>query len=200
MHLVEQVLEQACRRVFEQESVPACEKIVSLFEPHTRIIRRGKLDRPTEFGRKVWLDELDGGIISRYRVLEGNPSDATQVAPTLAHHHRLFGQPPKLLAGDRGVFSPENDLAARQLGVERVVLPQPGALSAERRGYEHRRWFRRGQRFRAGVEGRISVCKRRGYLGRCRDHGDDGFQRWIGWGVITANLTTIARVRVAHTH
>jgi len=198
--LVEQVLEQACRRVFEQESVPASEKIVSLFEPHTRIIRRGKLDRPTEFGRKVWLDELDGGIISRYRVLEGNPPDATQVAPSLAQHQRLFGHPPKLLVGDRGVFSPENDLAARQLEVKQVALPQPGALSAERRRYEHQRWFRRAQRFRAGVEGRISVLKRRGYLGRCRDHGDDGFQRWVGWGVITANLATIARVRTTHAH
>ncbi len=198
--LVEQVLEQACRRVFEQESVAASEKLVSLFEAHTRIIRRGKLDRPTEFGRKVWLDELDGGIISRYRVLEGNPADATQVAPTLAQHQRLFGHPPEMLAGDRGVFSPENDLAARQLGVKRVALPQPGAPSAERRAYEQQRWFRRAQRFRAGVEGRISVLKRRGYLGRCRDHGDDGFQRWIGWGVITANLATIARVRGSLAH
>jgi len=99
--LVEQVLSQACRRVFGGESVPADEKLVSLFEPHTRIIRRGKPDQPTEFGRKVWLDEADGGIISRYRVLPGNPADAGQVAPALAHHQRLFGHPPAVFAGDR---------------------------------------------------------------------------------------------------
>ena len=197
--LVEQALAQACRRVFAGESVPAAEKIVSLFEPHTRIIRRGKVDQPTEFGRKVWLDEVDGGIISRYRVLDGNPADASQAAPALAHHQRLFGRPPDVFAGDRGVATAENELTARQMGVNRVALPQPGAVTPERRAYERQRWFRQAVRFRAGAEGRISVLKRRGHLGRCRDHGDDGFQRWIGWGVIAANLTTIARTRATPT-
>ena len=66
--LVEQVLDQACRRIFGGQSVPASQKLLSLFEPHTQIIRRGKLNQPTEFGRKIWLDEVDGGIISRYQV------------------------------------------------------------------------------------------------------------------------------------
>jgi transposase, IS5 family len=188
--LVEQALEQTCRRIFTGESVPAGEKIISLFEPHTRIIRRGKLDQPTEFGRKVWLDEVDGGIISRYRVLEGNPADTSHVAPALAHHQRVFGRPPDVFAGDRGVATAENELTAWQMNVAHVALPQ-------RRAYERQRWFRRAQRFRAGMEGRISVLKRRGNLGRCRDHGEAGFQRWVGWGVITANLTTIARAQGA---
>jgi transposase, IS5 family len=193
--LVEQVLEQACRRVFSGESVPASQKLVSLFEPHTQIIRRGKLNQPTEFGRKVWLDDVDGGIISRYQVLDGNPADASQVAPTLAHHQRLFGHPPHVFAGDRGVHTAENELTARQVAIHQVALPHAGAVSAERRTYERQDWFRRAQRFRAGAEGRISVLKRRGNLGRCRDHGAAGFDRWIGWGVITANLTTIARTQ-----
>jgi transposase, IS5 family len=196
--LVERVLEQTCRRIFAGESVPAGEKLVSIFEPHVQVIRRGKLDQPTEFGRKVWLDEVEGGIISRYRVLEGNPSDTGQAAPALAHHRRLFGRPPGVFTADRGVATAENELAARQMGVKRVALPRSGATSAQRRAYERRRWFRRAQRFRAGAEGRISVLKRRGNLARCRDHGDDGFQRWVGWGVIVANLTTIARAQVAH--
>lgn len=198
--LVEQALEQTCRRIFAGESVPAGEKIISLFEPHAQIIRRGKLDQPTEFGRKVWLDEVDGGIISRYRVLEGNPVDSSQVAPTLGHHRRLFGRLPDVFAGDRGVHTAENELTARELGIKHVALPQPGATEAERHAYERQRWFRRAQRFRAGMEGRISVLRRRGYLGRCRDHGDAGFQRWVGWGVITANLTTIARAQGAYAH
>lgn len=197
--LVEQVLEQACRRIFGGESVPASQKLVSLFEPHTQIIRRGKLNQPTEFGRKVWLDEVDGGIISRYQVLDGNPADASQVAPTLAHHQRLFGHPPEVFAGDRGVQTAENELTARQVAIKQVALPHAGAVSAERRAYERQGWFRRAQRFRAGAEGRISVLKRRGNLGRCRDHGAAGFDRWIGWGVITANLTTIARSRAQRT-
>jgi IS5 family transposase len=196
--LVEQVLEQACRRVFAGESVPAGEKLVSIFEPHVQIIRRGQLDQPTEFGRKVWLDEVDGGIISRYRALAGNPADSSQAAPALAHHQRVFGRAPEVFAGDRGVATAENELTARQLGVKRVALPRAGAASAERRAYERQGWFRRAQRFRAGMEGRISVMRRRGYLGRCRDHGEDGFERWVGWGVIAANLATIARRRGAH--
>jgi len=191
--LVEQVVRQTYRRVVLGEAVPAMEKIVSLFEPHTRIIRRGKAEKPTEFGRKVWLDEVDGGIISSYRVLEGNPPDAERLAATLAEHQRLFGRAPDTLAGDRGVHSAENEVAAQQMGIKRVALPKPGAKSPERRCYERQGWFRRAQRFRAGVEGRISVLKRRGYLGRCRDHGEDGFGRRVGWGVITANLATIAR-------
>lgn len=191
--LVEQVVRQTYRRVVLGQAVLAAEKAVSLFEPHTCIIRRGKADKPTEFGRKVWLDEVDGGIISSYRVLEGNPPDAEQLATTLAEHRRLFGRAPDTLAGDRGVHSAENEVAARQMGVKRVALPKPGAKSPERRCYERQGWFRRALRFRAGVEGRISVLKRRGYLGPCRDHGEDGFGCWVGWGVITANLATIAR-------
>jgi IS5 family transposase len=190
--LVKQVLAQTQRRVLAGEAVPAGEKLVSLFEPHTRIIRRGKADRPTEFGRKVWLDEVDGGIISRYQVLAGNPADERQVAPSLAQHQRLFGHPPHLFTGDRGTHSAKNELAARDAGVQRVALPQPGAKTPQRQQHERQGWFRRALRFRAGVEGRISVLKRRGYLGRCRDHGEVGFERWIGWGVLTANLKMIA--------
>lgn len=195
--LIEQVIDQTGRRVFEGQSVPAAQKLVSLFEPHTRIIRRGKARQPTEFGRMVWLDEVDGGIVSRYQILAGNPSDASHVGASLAHHQRVFGRPPAIFTGDRGVHTAENELSARLLGVERVALPQPGAKSGERRAYERQRWFRRALRFRAGVEGRISVLKRRGFLGRCRDKGENGFGRWIGWGVITANLTTIARTSAA---
>ena len=190
---VEQVVDQAVRRVFGGENVPAGEKLVSLFEPHPAIIVRGKAERAVEFGRKVWLDEVEGGIISRYQVLVGNPADDQHVAPTLAHHQRLFGHPPDLFAGDRGVHSADNELSARLLGVTEVCLPQPGARSPDRMAYERQEWFQHGRRFRAGIEGRISVLRRRGYLARCRDKGADGFGRWVGWGVIVANLTTIAR-------
>jgi IS5 family transposase len=128
-------------------------------------------------------------------VLDGNPADSSQAAPALAHHQRLFGRPPDIFAADRGVATAANEVAAQQMGVKHVALPQAGATSVARRVYERQRWFRRAQRFRAGAEGRISVLKRRGNLGRCRDHGADGFERWIGWGVITANLTTIARTQ-----
>jgi IS5 family transposase len=103
--LLARVISQTRRRVLEVESVPAAEKLVSIFEPHTEIIRRGKSGKPTEFGRKVWLSEVEGGIVSSYRILEGNPSDAEQIEAELDQYVRLFGAAPKLLAADRGCYS-----------------------------------------------------------------------------------------------
>ena len=191
--LVERVVDQTKRRVLKGQSVKAAEKLVSLFEEHTSIIRRGKAGKETEYGHKVWLEETEGAIISGYRVLEGNPADQDQLLPTLEHHEQRFGRPPRLVAADRGVFSPENEGECRKRGIERVCLPKPGKKSQQRREHERQGWFRRGMRFRAGIEGRISVSKRRGFLGRCRDRGEEGFHRWVGWGVICSNLSTIAR-------
>jgi IS5 family transposase len=191
--LVEQVVSQTRRRVLQGETVPAHEKVVSLFEPHTAIIRKGKLRRPTEFGRVVWLDEIDGGIISRYAVLDGNPDEAEQVPPSVDHHLQVFSKPPRLLAGDRKLATEANEQYARKQGIRRVVLPASGAKSAERIAYERQRWFRRGCNWRAGIEGRISGLKRGHGLSRCRYHGDDGMERWVGWGVITHDLQVIAQ-------
>jgi transposase, IS5 family len=80
-----------------------------------------------------------------------------------------------------------------QRGVKRVILPQPGRKSEARKRHEKQRWFQRGRRWHAGVEGRISVLKRRNELDRCRDHGAQGFDRWVGWGVIANNLTVMGR-------
>lgn len=195
--LLGRVVSQTRRRVFQQEDVPATEKVVSLFEPHTAIIRRGKANKQTEYGRKVWLDEVEGGIVSAYRVLAGNPADCEQLEPALESHKRLFGKPPQVVAADRGVYSAANERAVQEAGVKQAVLPKPGRVSPQRRVHERQGWFRRGMRWRAGCEGRISVMKRRGYLGRCRDKGESGFGRWIGWGVLTANLSTIARTVAA---
>jgi IS5 family transposase len=192
----QQVIRQTTRRVLQGEQVPASEKLVSIFEPHTAIIRKGKLGKPTEFGRVVWLDEVEGGIISRYAVLEGNPDDATQLKPSLEHHIRRFGRAPDLLVGDRKVATRENEQLARQNGVRRVVLPQGGRTTAARQAHERQEWFQRGRDWRAGIEGRISGLKRRHKLERCRYHGEDGMERWVGWGIITHNLRTIAQATV----
>jgi transposase, IS5 family len=191
--LVQQVKTQTTRRILQGEAVPAPEKVVSLFEPHTAIIRKGKPGRPTEFGRVLWLDEVDGGIISRDAVLEGNPAEDAQLPPSLDHHRRVFHCPPRLLAADRGVHSTANERYATTHGVTQVVLPKPGAKSAKRMAHEQQRWFRRGHNWRAGIEGRISGLKRRHKLDRCRYHGPDGMERWVGWGVITHNLRVIAQ-------
>lgn len=191
--LVERVIQQTTRRVLNGERVPADEKVVSLFEPHSVIIRKGKVNRPTQFGRGLWLDEVEGGIISRYAILEGNPPDVEQLKPSLDHHLALFEHPPDLLAGDRSLHSAANEAYAQTQGVKQVVLPKPGAKSAERIAHEKQGWFRRGWRWRSGIEGRISVLKRRHRLARCRYHGEAGMERWVGWGVIAQDLWAIAQ-------
>jgi IS5 family transposase len=194
---VEQVMRQTERRVLQGEQVPASEKTVSIFEPHTRIIRKGKPGRAVEFGRLGWLDEVEGGIISRYAVLDGNPPDNEQLRPSVEHHRRVFKKPPHLLAGDRGVHSPENEDYAKAIGIAQVVLPKPGAKSAKRIAYERQGWFRRGHDWRAGIEGRISGLKRRHKLDRCRNQGAAGMERWVGWGVIAHDLRQIAQATAA---
>jgi IS5 family transposase len=192
--LVERVMDQAYQRVVLGKKVPASEKLVSLFEPHTAIIRRGKpAPRDTEFGRKVWLDEVDGGILTDYRVLVGNPPDDEQFEDSLRHHMKLFSYPPDLASTDRGVYSPDNEKVAREVGVKRTCMPQPGQRTPERIEHEQQEWFRLGRRFQAGVEGRISVIKRARQLDRCLDKGEAGFEKWVGWGCIVNNLIAIAR-------
>ncbi len=193
----EQVIDQTVRRVFNGEHVPAAEKIVSIFEPHTQIIRRGKASKPTEFGHKVWLGEIDGGLISQYQILDGNPTDGAQWTPTLQRHREQFGHPPWLASADRGVHSTSNETDAADLGVTRTVLPKPGRKSDSRQAYERQSWFRRGRRFHVGIEGRISVVRRKHGLDRCRNKGQVGFERWVGWGLIANNLTVTGRA-MAH--
>jgi IS5 family transposase len=189
----EQVIDQSMRRIFQGEQVPASDKIVSLFEEHTDIIRRGKESRPVEYGHKVWLNEVEGGLVSHYRILEGNPSDEQQWKPSLKAHLKTFQQAPDQASGDRGLFAEPNEQLAHDLGVKKVILPQRGHRSKARLKHEHKAWFVKGRHWHAGVEGRISVLKRAHNLGRCLAHGLTGFHCWVGWGVIAGNLAVLGR-------
>ena len=190
---VQQVIAQTTQRVLDGQPVPARQKLVSLFEPHTAIIRRGKFQAPVEFGRVVWLDEVDGGIVSRYDILPGNPADADQLKHSLAHHRQTFGQSPHLLTADRKVYSPANEALAAQQGVTYLAIPKPGARSLARQAHERQPWFRSGRNWRAGIESRISLLKRRFGLRRSRYHGENGMHRCVGWGIIAYDLQVIAR-------
>jgi len=191
--LVQQVMVQTRRRILKNEKVPASEKIVSLFEEHTDIIRRGKESRPVEYGHKLWLNEVEGGLVSHYRILEGNPSDEQQWKPSLKAHLKTFQEPPHQASADRGVSSEPNEQLAKNLGVKRVILPKRGYRSKVRLKHEHKAWFVKGRHWHAGVEGRISVLKRAHSLGRCLAHGLTGFHLWVGWGVIAGNLAVLGR-------
>jgi IS5 family transposase len=191
-----QGIQQASRRVLGGESVPASEKLLSLFEPHTQIVPRFKAGTPVEFGRKLRLDEVEGGIVTGYQVLDrGGGQDQAYLKDSLATHRRHFCRAPDLLTADRGMASAENERLARQAGVRRVALPCVGHASPAQRQQEQQRWFRRGYRFRAGIEGRIHVLRRDYGLKRCSYHGVGGMGRWVGWGIVAHNLARIAEAR-----
>lgn len=191
--IVERVVHQTHARLLGGDThVP--DKVLSLFEPHTTTIRKGKISKPNEFGNLVTIQESEHQIITAYEVHTGRPADVTLWTPALDRHQALFGRAPHLAAGDRGFSSATNEQAATDRGVRRVVLPRRGPKSASRRIYERQAWFRRGQRWRVGCEGRISVIKRRHGLRRCRYHGVDGMHRWVGLGVIADNLINMATV------
>ena len=195
--LIDQAVDQATRRVLQGEPVPSEEKLVSLFEPHTQIIRRHKAGKATAFGRKLLLDEVEGGIISHFEILDDVGLEHPHLPAHLDVHQQHFARAPDLLAGDRGLYSPENEAHARARGVKQIVLPKTGRLSKERQQHERQRWFRRGFRFRAGAEGRIHVLTRDYGVDRCRDHGEARFGRWVSWGIVTHNLAQIARAVAA---
>jgi transposase, IS5 family len=161
-------------------------KVVSLFEPHTEIIRKGKLAKPTEFGRLVKIQEAEAQFITDYEVCERGQSERALWEPVLERHIELFDHPPHLAVADGGFASRGNEQAARARGVRHVVLPRQSREERSRAARAALRW-------RTGSEGRISALKRRHGLRRCRYRGPSGMQRWVGWGVIANDLLALAR-------
>jgi IS5 family transposase len=169
-------------------------RLVSLFDVGARPIRRGKSPADTEFGRKVLLGETDHGIISTYDVLEENPSDTDLLKPAVRGHRRLFRKRLKAVAADRGFYSRANEGWLKGSGVKQVGIPKRGKISGERRRYQKQSWFQRLKRFRAGIEARISLLKRRFGLKRSRTRAGPGVNIWVGQGVFAHNLWQAARI------
>lgn len=191
--LGDRVISQTRRRIVQGEQVPADEKIYSIFEPHTDLIKRGKVQKPLEFGHKVFLAESGRGLITQYRVLTGNPADQTHVTPSLDRHAEMFGAAPAMYSADRGFFSEANLHACATAGVTFTCIPQAGGTrSAERAALERSRGFKRGQRFRAGIEGRISVLFRGRGMKRALVEGREHFELLVGAAVLANNLLVIA--------
>jgi IS5 family transposase len=191
---VQQVIQQTKTRIFDGNT-RAEGKIVSLFEPSTEVIRKGKAGKPNEFGKMVKLQEAENQIVTDFEVYEQRPSDSDLLIPSIEAHQQKLGCTPHLVAADAGFFSAKNEVAAKEKGVKRVCVPNRSTKSAERRREQKKRWFRNGQKWRSGCEGRISVIKRRHGLDRSRYKGDAGMKRWVGLGVIADNLINIGRIR-----
>jgi len=167
------------------------DKLVSLFEPHTEIIRKGKAGKPNEFGKLVQIQEAEHQVITHYEVFDERPSDRHLLVAAVETHQRKLGRVPRLVAADAGFYSRANEEAIQEMGVPYVSIPNRSTRSEERRRLQKRRWFKNGQKWRTGCEGRISVLKRRHGLARCRYHGLEGMRRWVGLGVIADNLINI---------
>jgi IS5 family transposase len=191
--LADRVIDQTRRRVIEGEEVPTEEKVYSIFETHTDLIKRGKPRKPVEFGHKVFLAESAQGLITDYQVLEGNPADSVHVGPSLERHRKTFQQAPEVYAGDRGFDSVENQEKCQEAGVGHTGIPQRGGTkTTERKAFERSPQFKKSQRFRVGIEGRISVLIRGRGMRRCLARGRERFQVLVGAAVLTNNLMRIA--------
>jgi IS5 family transposase len=189
---VKQVMKQTRARIFRGDT-HAEGKILSLFEPSTEIIRKGKAGKPNEFGKMVKLQEAENQIVIAYEVYDVRPSDSDLLIAAIETHQARLGRTPRLVAGDAGFYSAKNEAAAKAKGVKRVCIPNRSTKSPERKREQKKRWFRNGQKWRTGCEGRISVIKRRHGLNRSRYKGDAGMKRWVGLGVIADNLVNIGR-------
>jgi len=191
--LGDRVISQTRRRVLHGEQVPTEEKLYSIFETHTDLIKRGKVLKPIEFGHKVFLAESGHGLITQYRVLTGNPADQIHVTPSLERHTKGFGQVPDLYSSDRGFFNETNIAACQTAGVKVTCIPQSGGKrSADREAFEKSPAFKKGQRFRAGIEGRISVLFRGRGMKRALVEGRERFELLVGAAVLANNLMVIA--------
>src|SRR5216110_1051247 len=185
VELVRRVLAQTRARVLHGDTHYP-DKVVSLFEPHTDIIRKGKLTKPTEFGRLVKIQEAEAQFITDYAVCERRQSEQALWGPALDRHIELFDGAPQLAVADGGFASATNERAARERGVRHVVLPRQPRETRSRGDRMALRW-------RTESEGRISALKRRHGLRRCRYRGESGMQRWVGLGVIANNLLVLGR-------
>jgi transposase, IS5 family len=190
---VRQVMKQTKARIFDGlTQLPG--KIVSVFEPHTEIIRKGKASKPTEFGKLVQLQEAENQIITHYDVFDERPSDRELLLGAVEAHERKLGRLPQLVTADAGYYSLAQERAVQENGVKWVAIPNRSTRSPERKQMEKSRWFKKAQRWRTGCEGRISVAKRRHGLRRCLYRGAEGMKRWVGLGVLADNLINIGKV------
>lgn len=186
-----QVIRQTRARIIR--GVPNSEgKILSIFETGARILRRGKLHKPTEFGSLVRVQEAEGGVVTDVGIVDGH-HDSQLLVPAVERHIEVFGKAPTMAATDRGFYSGAGVKRIEALGVRRAVVPHPGHRSAKRIAHERQRWFRRGRAWRAGGEARIARLKHHFGMARSRYRGSSGTPRTVYWAAISNNLVAIGR-------
>jgi len=190
--LVRRVLWQAGERVLHGRSVPNNRKLFSIFEPHTELLKRGKVDKDIEFGHMIQIQQVAEKFITDYEVFPARPVEPDLLGPALDSHQQLFGKMPDSIAADRGYWDTERIEEIRH-EVELVSIPRKGGGNDIDRNRERDPVFRHAQAFRAGVEGTISFLKRVLRLARCYNKGWENYVSTVGATVFAHNLLILAR-------
>jgi IS5 family transposase len=187
------VIDQARRRILEGESVPNNEKLFSIFEPHTELLKRGKAGKDIEFGHMIQIQQVEEKFITDYAAFFSRPVEHQLVTACLESHHELFGDYPNRLAADKGYYEDMPTLHDLEKKVDVVSIAKKGKRNPEETARENDPLFRHAQAFRAGVEGSISFLKRVLGLTRCLNKGWDHFASTVGATVFSHNLLILAR-------
>jgi IS5 family transposase len=192
--LVARIIDQAVRRVLQGETVPPDEKLYSLFEEHTELIKRGKAGKPMEFGHKVLFSQTGEKFIHHYQVLPKRAEDKELLLPALEAHRELFGDYPNVLSADKGFYESMKQILALEEKIPVVSIAKKGRRTPEEYARETTAEFLAGQRFRAGAEGSISVLKRAFKLGKCLFKGFKHYAASVGLAVLCHNLVLLTRL------
>jgi IS5 family transposase len=187
------VLDQARRRIIDQETVPNEEKTFSIFEPHTELLKRGKAGKPIEFGHMIQIQQVEAKFITDYQVFETKPVEHELVQPAVERHKELFGEYPDQLSADKGYYQSMEQINHLQEFIDVVAINKKGKRTPEETERETDPAFRHAQRFRAGVEGTISFLKRILGLCRCYSKGWEHYAAMMGATVLAHNLLILAR-------
>jgi transposase, IS5 family len=186
IELAETILSQTEHKLQGQKSIP--ERIVSFHDPQVRPIRKGKLNKAVEFGRTLQLMQDSSGVIIHYEVYRGHPNDSTELLSLVGKAKTRLGIKPKELAADRGYYSADNLEKLGKAGFKKIGIPKVGRLSKTEKTHQRKTWFRQLQRFRCGIEGSISMLKRKFGLGRVLAKGSAGTAVWTGLAIFAYNL------------
>jgi len=192
--IVERIISQAEQRVFQGVMLAADEKVYSLFEEHTELLKRGKAGKPIEFGHKVLIAQTGEKFIHHYRVFPKREEDKELLEPTLKAHKQLFGTGPDVLATDKGFYANMKEILKLEENITTVSICKKGRRTQPELQRETSEEFKDGQRFRAGCEGSISVLKRVFKLGRCLFKGFKNYAASVGCAVFCHNLVLLTRL------
>jgi IS5 family transposase len=187
------VIDQARRRVLQGEQVPNEEKLFSLVEPHTELLKRGKAGKPIEFGHMIQIQQVSEKFITDYDVFETKPVEHALLKQALQSHRDLFGSYPDRVTADKGYYESMETITQLEKTIQVVAIGKKGKRTKEETARENDPLFRLAQRFRAGVEGSISFLKRVLGLSRCFNKGWEHFQATVGTTVFVHNLLILAR-------